>query len=189
MRAFGTDDLSNRTVAVQGVGSVGGYVCQHLAEAGARLIISDIDGRALEEVSARDGATIVAPDEIYDVDADIFSPNALGAIINESTLPRLKAKVIAGGANNQLSDPEMGARVRDAGILYAPDYVINGGGIINVAAEILGSYSLDWVCNKIDTMVETLGRVMDEAISSGLPTSQVADRMAQKRLAKAAEGA
>ncbi|MGC6500343.1 MAG: Leu/Phe/Val dehydrogenase [Henriciella sp.] len=189
MRAFGTDDLSNRTVAVQGVGSVGGYVCQHLAEAGARLIISDIDGRALEEVSARDGATIVAPDEIYDVDADIFSPNALGAIINESTLPRLKAKVIAGGANNQLSDPEMGARVRDAGILYAPDYVINGGGIINVAAEILGSYSLDWVYNKIDTMVETLGRVMDEAISSGLPTSQVADRMAQKRLAKAAEGA
>ncbi len=187
LRAFGTDDLSGRTIAVQGVGSVGGHVCQHLAKAGARLFVSDVDAATLTEVAKRDGATIIAPDDIYDVEADIFSPNALGAILNGSTLPRLKVKVVAGGANNQLSTPEMGRRLRDAGILYAPDYVINGGGIINVAAEILGSYSLDWVNGKIDEMVATLGRVMDEALSSGLPTSDVADAMARERLAAAAQ--
>lgn len=181
-RAFGNDDLHGKTIAVQGVGSVGGYTCEHLAEAGAKLIITDIDQEALADVAKRTGAKIVAPDEIYDADADVFSPNALGAIINEDTLKRLKVKVIAGGANNQLVVPEMGELVRRAGILYAPDYVINGGGIINVAAEISGSYSRAWVDQKVDTLIDTLGTVLDDALAAGRPTNEVADEIARARI-------
>ena len=182
LRAFGNDDLNGKTVAVQGVGAVGGYTCEHLAEAGANLIITDIDQEALADVAKRTGAKIVAPDEIYDADADVFSPNALGAIINEDTLKRLKVKVIAGGANNQLVVPEMGELVRRAGILYAPDYVINGGGIINVAAEISGSYSRAWVDQKVDTLIDTLGTVLDDALAAGRPTNEVADEIARARI-------
>lgn len=182
-RAFGTDDLSGRTVAVQGVGSVGGGVCHHLAEAGAKLKICDVDIAELERVAKATGAEVVGIDEIYDVEADIFSPNALGASINDNTLPRLGVKVIAGGANNQLSTPEMGEKVRDAGILYVPDYVINGGGIINVAAEITGTYSRAWVDEKLDALIVTLGDVLDTALSTGQPTSAVADDIARKRIA------
>ncbi|MEM6535501.1 MAG: Glu/Leu/Phe/Val dehydrogenase dimerization domain-containing protein, partial [Pseudomonadota bacterium] len=132
-RVHGSDDLNGRTIAVQGVGSVGGYTCGHLAEAGANLIITDIDQDALGEVARQTGARIVAPDEIYDVDADVFSPNALGAVINPGALKRLKVKAVAGGANNQLATSDMGAALRDAGILYAPDYVINGGDIDDAA--------------------------------------------------------
>ncbi|MEO1553232.1 MAG: Glu/Leu/Phe/Val dehydrogenase [Pseudomonadota bacterium] len=184
-RAFGDSDLKGKTVAVQGVGSVGGYTARHLAEAGANLVITDIDQDVLADVSGRTGAKIVAPDEIYDVAADIFSPNALGSVINEETLKRLKVKVIAGGANNQLATPEMGEQVRRAGILYAPDYVINGGGIINVAAEISGSYSRDWVDQKVDTLIETLGSVLDDALASDRPTNDVADEIARARIATA----
>jgi len=185
LRAFGDDDLNGKTVAIQGVGSVGGYTALHLAEAGANLVITDIDQKALADISKRTGAKIVAPDEIYDVDADIFSPNALGAIINEDTLKRLKVKVIAGGANNQLVVPAMGEFVRRAGILYAPDYVINGGGIINVAAEISGTYSRDWVDQKLDTLMDTLGGVLDDALEAGRATNEVADEIARSRIAAA----
>ena len=183
-RAFGTDDLSSRTIAVQGVGSVGGYLCDHLAEAGARLFITDIDQAALTDVATRTGAQIVEPDAIYDVEADVFSPNALGAIINPGTLDRLTAKVIAGGANNQLVIPDMGEELRRRGILYAPDYVINGGGIINVAAEISGSYSRDWVEDKLEALMVTLGSVMDEALSGDVATNFVANRMARARIGR-----
>lgn len=185
LRAFGDDDLNGKTVAIQGVGSVGGYTALHLAEAGANLVITDIDQDMLADISKRTGAKIVAPDEIYDVDADIFSPNALGAIINEDTLKRLKVKVIAGGANNQLVIPAMGEHVRRAGILYAPDYVINGGGIINVAAEISGTYSRDWVDQKLDTLMDTLGGVLDDALGAGRATNEVADEIARNRIAAA----
>jgi leucine dehydrogenase len=184
-RALGTDDLRGKTVAVQGVGHVGSYLCDHLAGAGADLIITDIDQAALETVSKRTGARIVAPDTIYDVEADIFAPCALGAVVNEQTLDRFKFKAIAGGANNQLIVPEMGELLRRKGILYAPDYVINGGGIINVAAEISGNYSRDWVEAKLARLVETLGEVLDEALSEGTPTNVVADRIARERIAAA----
>lgn len=183
-RAFGTDDLSGRTIAVQGVGSVGGYLCGHLADAGARLVICDVDQQALKAVADATGATIVEPDAIYDQDADIFSPNALGAIINEGTLERLKVKVIAGGANNQLVIPEMGELVRRRGIFYAPDYVINGGGIINVAAEIRGGYDRAWVDAKLNTMIDTLCHVVDTALSENVPTNRVADRIARERIGR-----
>jgi leucine dehydrogenase len=143
----------------------------------------------LDDVSRRTGARIVPPDEIYDADADIFSPNALGAIVNDATLERYRVKVIAGGANNQLKVPQMGERLRDRGILYAPDYVINGGGIINVAAEISGQYSRKWVDGKVERLVETLGEVLDEAARSGEATNRVADRIARARIAAAAPSA
>ena len=181
-RMFGTADLSGRTIAVQGVGHVGGYLCDHLAEEGARLIVTDIDKDLLEAVCARTGARAVAPDEIYDQHVDIFSPNALGAIINPETLPRLKARVVAGGANNQLSIAEMDAALRDKGILYAPDYVINGGGIINVAAEISGQYSRNWVIGKLNVLIETLGEVLDEALERKAPTNEVAEQIARARI-------
>lgn len=184
-RVFGTDDLSGRTIAVQGVGHVGGYLCDHLAEEGATLIITDIDEALLKDVSARTGAKIVATDEIYDQYVDIFSPNALGAVINPQTLPRLKAKIVAGGANNQLSIAEMDVALRDRGILYAPDYVINGGGIINVAAEISGAYSRNWVMGKLNVLIETLGEVLDEALSRNAPTNEVAEQIARTRIAAA----
>lgn len=184
LRAFGTDDLSGRHIAVQGVGHVGAYVCGHLAKAGAKLTITDVNQDALAAVATATGASIVAPGEIYDVPADIFSPNALGAIINPETLPRLKVKVIAGGANNQLSAPEMGDKVKECGILYAPDYVINGGGIINVAAEISGVYDPAWVDGKVQRLMETLGEVLDEAQREGKATNRVADAIARKRIGR-----
>lgn len=184
-RAFGDDRLEGRTVAVQGVGHVGGDVCRRLAEAGAHLIITDVNQQTLQDVARDTGAKIVEPDEIYDVDADILSPCALGAVINPDTLERLKCKVIAGAANNQLVIPEMGELLRRKGILYAPDYVINGGGIINVAGEISGEYSRAWVEIKLGCLIETLGQVLDEALERGVPTNQVATRIAKSRIARA----
>lgn len=184
-RAFGTDDLSGRTIAVQGVGHVGGYLCEHLAKEGAKLIVTDIDREQLDEVCKRTGAHAVKSDDIYDVEADIFSPNALGAVINPSTLSRLKAKVIAGGANNQLASPGMDGALKERGMLYAPDYVINGGGIINVAAEISGHYSRDWVMSKLDILIDTLGQVLDNALQLDQPTNHVAERIARERIAAA----
>ena len=182
LRAFGTDDLNGRTIAVQGVGHVGGYLCGHLAKAGAKLVITDVNPETLDQVARATGASVVAPNEIYDVEADIFSPNALGAIINPETLPRFTVKVVAGGANNQLATPEMGDKLREAGILYAPDYVINGGGIINVAAEISGTYDPAWVEAKVQRLVQTLGEVLDEAKSQNRSTNRVADEQARRRL-------
>jgi leucine dehydrogenase len=181
-RAFGSDDLKGKRVAVQGVGHVGGYVCQHLAEAGAELIITDVNQDTLQTVAKATGARIVPPAEIYDAAADILSPNALGAVINPETIGRLKVKVVAGGANNQLATPEMGEQLLQRGILYAPDYVINGGGIINVAAEISGAYDPAWVEGKVQKLVETLGNVLDLARKEGRATNRVADDIARRRI-------
>lgn len=183
-RAYDTDDLNGKRVAVQGVGSVGGGVCLHLAKAGADLIVSDVHQETLSEIASLTGATIVSPDEIYDQDADIFSPNALGAVVNQETLGRLKAKVIAGGANNQLATRDMGAALSEAGVLYAPDYVINGGGIINVAAEISGNYSRDWVDDKLDTLMDTLGTILDQSLAEARPTNEIADEVARQRVGR-----
>ena len=183
-RAFGSQNMNGKTVAIQGVGHVGSDVARHLAKAGADLIITDVNDATLREVSNETGAKIVAPDDIYDQPMDIFSPNALGATVNENTLSRINAKAIAGGANNQLATAQMGERLRKAGILYAPDYVINGGGIINVAAEISGNYSREWVNGKLDTLIGTLGTLLDQALSEGTPTSVIADRIAKERIGR-----
>ena len=129
------DDLEGLTVAVQGLGSVGFYLCEHLHNAGAKLIVTDINEEALAKAKAEFGAEVVGLNEIYDVDCDIYAPCALGATINDATIDRIKAKVIAGCANNQLAEPKHDQALVERGILYAPDYVINAGGIINVSFE------------------------------------------------------
>ena len=183
-RVFDADSVEGLTVALQGVGHVGGHLARLLSTDGANLVISDVNAEALEAVRDVTGAKTVAPDEIASVEADIFSPNALGGAVTEDMLRGLKAKIIAGGANNQLVTRDMGARLVEAGVLYAPDYIINGGGIINVASEISGTYSRGWVDSKLDELIETLGEVLDRALKEGRPTSDVADEMARERIAK-----
>ena len=181
-QVFGDDSVEGRTVAVQGVGHVGAYLCDYLHEAGAKLVITDVNANALREVSDKTGAEAVEPDDIYSVEADVFSPNALGSVINPETLPRLKSRIIAGGANNQLSIPEMGEGLVSSGIVYAPDYVINGGGIINVAAEISGRYEPEWINQKLSTLIDTLSGVLEEAKRTGRSTNSVADAIARARI-------
>lgn len=183
-------DLKGVRVAIQGVGHVGAYLAEKLHAAGAELIIADVNQVALAEVAAKTGATIVPTDAIFDVEADVFAPCALGGAISNATLPRLKVKVIAGGANNQLADAMIGQTVFDRGILYAPDYVINGGGIINVAAEIRaleagGAFDGGWVASKLDRLAQTLAEVIDQSISEKRPANLVADEIARARIAAA----
>jgi len=184
-------DLDGVTVAIQGVGHVGAYLAEKLHAAGAKLILTDVNEQALAQVAARTDAKVVAPGAIFDAEADVFAPCALGGAINASTLPRIKARIIAGGANNQLADPEIGRQVFARGMLYAPDYVINGGGIINVAAEIRGlergeAFDPAWVAAKLDRLALTLEEVMDRSLAEGRPTHEVADEMAKARIAAAA---
>jgi leucine dehydrogenase len=183
-------DLKGVHVAIQGVGHVGAYLAEKLHAAGAILTIADVNQAALNEVAAKTGATIVSTEAIFDVEADVFAPCALGGAISATTLPRLKVKVIAGGANNQLADAMIGQTVFDRGILYAPDYVINGGGIINVAAEIRaleagGSFDGQWVATKLDRLAQTLGEVIDQSIAEKRPANLVADEIARARIAAA----
>lgn len=188
-RALGLD-LSGVTVALQGVGHVGAYLADHLHAAGAKLIITDVNAEALAAVAARTGAQVVAPDAIFDADADVFAPCALGGAINAETLPRLRARVIAGGANNQLASPAVGRAVFEKGIVYAPDYVINGGGIINVAGEIRAleagaDFDPAWVEGKVARMIQTLEEVLDQSLAESRPTNEVADQIARARIAAA----
>jgi leucine dehydrogenase len=185
-------NLDGVTVALQGVGHVGAYLADKLHAAGARLIVTDFNEDALNAVAARTGATIVAPGAIFDAEAEVFAPCAMGGAINASTLPRLKARIIAGGANNQLADPEIGRAVFDHGMLYAPDYVINGGGIINVAAEIRGlerneAFDPAWVEIKLARLMVTLEEVLDRSLAEARPTDEVANELAKARIARAAE--
>ncbi|MET3528335.1 Glu/Leu/Phe/Val dehydrogenase dimerization domain-containing protein [Phenylobacterium koreense] len=184
-------DLDGVTVAIQGVGHVGGFLAEKLHAAGAKLILTDVNEAALAAVAERTGAQIVAPGEIFDTEADVFAPCALGGAINQETLPRLRAKVVAGGANNQLADPEIGRALFEMGVLYAPDYVINGGGIINVAGEIRAlergeAFDPSWVDAKLVKLTQTLEEVLDRAIAEGRPTHEVANEMAKARIAQAA---
>ncbi len=180
---FGSEDPAGRTIAVQGIGHVGGHLAQMLAADNARLFITDINADALSSVAAATGAQIVAPDSIYDLPVDVFSPNALGAVVDENTLPRFRTRIIAGGANNQLATRDMGEKLAARGILYAPDYVINGGGIINVAAEIRGAYDPSWVEAKLRKLNASLAEILAEAGETGEATNLIADRLAKARIA------
>ena len=183
-------DLNGVHVAIQGVGHVGGYLAEKLHAAGARLTIADVNQAALDAIAAKTGAEIVPVEAIFDVDADVFAPCALGGAISAATLPRLKVKVIAGAANNQLANAAIGQAVFERGILYAPDYVINGGGIINVAAEIRaleagGAFDAAWVSTKLDRLAQTLGEVIAQSIAEKRPADLVADEIARARIAAA----
>lgn len=184
-------DLDGITVAIQGVGHVGAYLADKLHAAGARLTITDTNPEALRAVAERTGARIVSPADIFEAQADVFAPCALGGAINAETLPRLKARIVAGGANNQLATPEVGRALFERGMLYAPDYVINGGGIINVAAEIAAleagtSFDAAWVATKLDRLTATLDEVLVRSIAERRPTHEVANEMAKARIAAAA---
>ncbi|MBN8553469.1 MAG: Glu/Leu/Phe/Val dehydrogenase [Caulobacterales bacterium] len=187
-RVWGQDDLNGLTVSVQGAaGHVGAYLCDKLHAAGAKLIITDIAEKALREVAERTNAEIVAPDAIYDVQADIYAPCALGATLNPDTLPRLKVRAVCGAANNQLATPDIGQQLAARGVLYAPDYVINAGGIINVASELTarqtgGSYDPAWVEAKLVRLMETLNEIYDRAADEGRPTHEIADAIAEGRI-------
>jgi leucine dehydrogenase len=179
--AFGTEDLNGKTVAVQGVGNVGYYLCKHLHEAGAKLIVTDINQEAIDRVVTEFGAQVVAPNEIFSVECDIFSPCALGAIINDETIPQFKCKVIAGSANNQLKEERHGDIIHEMGIVYAPDYVINAGGLINVADELEG-YNAERARKKVDNIYNIISNIFEIAKREGIPSYKAADRMAEQRI-------
>lgn len=181
---LGKDSVKGLTVAVQGIGHVGYALCRHLHEAGAKLIVTDINQDALRKAKAEFGAVVVGLDEIYKQDVDIFAPCALGRAINPDSLLQLKARIVAGAANNQLSTPEMGAALHRKNILFAPDYVINAGGIINIASEVSGTYDLDWVMGKLDELEATTREVFDISARENRPTNEVADGMARERLGR-----
>lgn len=177
-------DLDGARVAVQGLGHVGYTVCKLLHKAGAKLTVTDINRQVVHAAANEFGAKTVAPDEIYAQAADIFSPCALGAILNPDTIKQLKAGIIAGAANNQLSRPEMGQVLQDRGILYCPDYVVNAGGIINIAGEIEGNYSKAWVERKMQGVEKTLTEIIDLAAETGRTTNTIADEMARARIGR-----
>ncbi|MEH7383099.1 branched-chain amino acid dehydrogenase [Bacillus sp. JJ1533] len=179
--AFGSDSLEGRTVAVQGVGNVAYTLCKYLHEEGASLIVTDINKDAVDRAVRDFGAKAVDPNDIYSVECDIYAPCALGATVNDETIPQLKAKVIAGSANNQLKEPRHGDMVHELGIIYAPDYVINAGGVINVADELYG-YNQERALKKVESLYDTIQKVIEIAKRDGIPTYQAADRLAEERI-------
>jgi len=169
-------------VAVQGVGNVASHLCRSLHAEGARLVVTDIDQERVRRIVQETGAGAVAPEAIYDALADIYAPCALGATINDDTLSRLKVEIIAGAANNQLAENRHGDAVEAKGITYAPDYVINGGGVINVYGE-LHRWPAERSKKKAGEIYETLLRIFDIARQQKIPTYQAADRLAEQRIA------
>ena len=182
MFRYGSDDPSGKTVALQGCGHVGYKICGHLHEAGARLIVTDIDKERIKKVVDDFGATAVAPDEIYGVEAHVFAPCALGGVINDKSLGRLKFDIVAGAANNQLAGDRHGDALNERGVIYAPDYVINGGGLINVNAELEG-WDLDGAQKKTAEIYDTVLQLLEISRDEGIPTYQAARRLAERRIA------
>jgi len=180
---FGSPDLTGLRVAVQGLGHVGLHLCDLLHRAGAELIVSDLDDSAVGAVQARFAARVVAPDAILKVEAEILAPCAIGAVLNEVSIPDLRVQAVAGGANNQLATAEDGARLQARGILYAPDYIANGGGIINVATEILRIADRPaWVAEKLEELDATMDRTLTRAAQRGVSPNDVAEEIVAERL-------
>ena len=183
---LGREGLDGVRVAVQGVGNVGYHLCKLLHAAGATLLVSDLDETRVDRVCGEFGAERVSSAEILHADADVLAPCALGAVLHEESIPRIRSRIIAGGANNQLRSPEDGQRLADAGILYAPDYVINAGGIINVACEYFGDVDDAGVTDLVAQIGPRLTAIFEEAARTGEPTNVIADRQARKIIAGAA---
>lgn len=183
-QGLGLDSAKGVHVAIQGVGSVGGHLARRLAADGARLTLADIHEDRCAALAGELGATCVSTGEILSIEADVISPNALGAVLTEHSIAQLKAPVVAGGANNQLAAPADGQRLYDRGIVFAPDYVINAGGIISVALEYLGRGNRDEVERRIAEIPGRLREIWDASKADGSPAADVADRMAQARIGR-----
>ena len=184
---WGSPSLEGRTVALQGFGKVASNLARRLKADGASLVVAEPGEMARRRAQEEFGARIVGLDEIYDVDCDVFSPCALGGVLNGETIPRLRCPIVAGGANNQLLEAADGLRLRDAGILYAPDYVANAGGVINLSSELTG-YDADAAFARTANIYNTVKEVFATAKAEGIPTSEAADALAERRLAQARAG-
>lgn len=179
---YGSPDVAGRTVAIQGVGNVGYYLAQYLHEAGAKMLYTDISGRRLDRVVREFGGTVIEGDDFYSAQADVLAPCAIGGIINGRTIPMIQAPIIAGGANNQLDDEGRdGASVAERGIVYAPDYVINAGGLINVYSELKG-YPREKAMQDAANIFNTVKRIINKARSEGTTTIQASNRVAEERM-------
>src|SRR3954466_4222171 len=178
---WGSDDLSTKTVSVQGTGHVGYFLCKELHEAGAKLVVTDIDADRVKRVVTEFGAVAVASDEIYATEADVFAPCALGAIVNDKTIPQLNVQIVAGAANNQLLEERHGDELEERDILYAPDYVANAGGVINVYSELAG-WTSPRSFRKADEIYDTVRKVFAIAKGEKIPTYLAADRLAEQRI-------
>jgi leucine dehydrogenase len=178
---FGNEDIGKYTYAVQGAGHVGMEFIKLLREQGAKVYVTDIDPELVKQAVTEHGCVAVGIDEIYDTDADVYSPCALGGTVNENTLPRLKCKIICGAANNQLANDAIGEEVEKRGILYAPDYAVNAGGVMNVSLEIDG-YNRERAMRMMRTVYDNVGRIFQIAKRDNIPTFKAADRMAEERI-------
>jgi leucine dehydrogenase len=179
---FGSDSLAGKKIAVQGIGHVGAYLVEHLVAEGARVTITDINEAALQQLSAKHGVSVVAADNIYDIDMDIYAPCALGATVNDATLARLNCSIIAGAANNQLKEEaKHGQILMDRGIIYAPDFALNAGGVINCFSEVEG-LSLEWAKQKAQEIYTTIDHILIRSQKEGVPSYQVANLMAEERI-------
>jgi len=180
---YGSDDLTGKVVAVQGVGAVGYHLCKYLHEAGAKLYVTDIKKANIERAVNDFGAIAVAPDEIHKVECDIYAPCAMGAVINDFTIDELKCKIVAGAANNQLAEEKHGDMLKEKGILYVPDYVINAGGVINVYEELIG-YNRERAMNRASNIYNVVKKVIEISKRENISTAKAADRMAEERIEK-----
>jgi leucine dehydrogenase len=184
--ALGSGDLAGRTVVVQGLGGVGSHLAELLVEGGATVIGADADPARAKEVAGELGIAIEDPERVYDLDCDVFSPNAVGGVLNRDTIPRLRCRIVAGGANNQLETPEDGRRLFERGILYAPDYVINSAAPYAVIGAGELGYPPERLAAGVNGVADALVVIFRRAQASGEPTAEIADRIAEERIAAAA---
>jgi leucine dehydrogenase len=181
-RAYGSDSLEGKKIAIQGAGSVASHLAHYISKENAKLFITDIFEEKAKKLADEVGAEMVKPDDIYTLDVDIFSPCALGGVVNDDTIDHLKCDIVAGGANNILDDEEKhGQQLIKKGVLYAPDYVINAGGLINVASELEG-YNESLAMNKASRIYDTVLNIFDYADTHNIPTIRASNALAEKRI-------
>jgi valine dehydrogenase (NAD+) len=182
---WGSPSLRGRRVGIAGVGKVGRHLVEHMLDEGASVVVTDIDPRALERIQAAHPGVDVAADAdgLIRSDLEVYAPCALGGVLNDATVPLLAAKIVCGAANNQLAHPGVEKQLDDRGILYAPDYVVNSGGVIQVADEILG-FDMDRARRKAGQIFDTTHRIFTLAAEDGVPPSVAADRLAERRMAE-----
>ena len=184
--AFGSADLAGRTVLVQGVGSVGRDLARYLSEDGARVLVADLDESQAERVAAETGAGVVAVADVIGTECDVYSPCAVGGTLNAESIPRLRCRIVAGSANNQVADPSDADRMRRAGILYAPDYVVNAGGVIQLVGLEDRGWDDDELERRLARIGDTLRGLYRDADAEDITPAAAAERLAAERIAKAA---